>query len=264
MPFSRSLLPLLLACTPAALPAQRLWLDPALAGAVTVEIAGGVFNEALEKQPIMALTARIREPLGDSLALVVELPAAYVRAADGASAGAIGNPYLGIEFRQDDGVAFEIGARPGLARPSSRDDLLPWAYGQVLNFDRPAAWYPRASTVHAAVQLDGADRPGMITSLKVGLDGSLVSGSGGDLLAALYAGRVGLRRERWEGWVGVVGRGALNTGGTIAQRTIHQAEFGVTTRGGAIELGVTLRRFLGEGVGGSIPILVLLQARGRI
>lgn len=258
------LLAALLVLAPITLPAQRLWLDPTSPRSFGVMLSGGVFNDHLSRQPIMALTGRLREAVGDSLALVIEVPVAYARAADDASSGAIGNPYVGLEFRRTATVTFEVGVRPGLAKPSSQDDLLPWIYGQVLEFDRRSAWYPRASTVHAAVQFDAANRPEMILSLKVGLAGSVVGGSGGDLLAADYAGRVGLRGERWSGWVGVIGHGLLNTGGTLAQRTVHQGEVGVEHRGGGIDLGLRLRRFLGEGVGGSIPILVRLQVGKRI
>ncbi|HRP07909.1 MAG TPA: hypothetical protein PLL69_05415, partial [Gemmatimonadales bacterium] len=76
-----------------------------------------------------------------------------------------------------------------------------------------------------------------------------------------YGGRAGLARKHWLGWVALLGNfRVIESEGSLADRTAHQLEVGLSTRGHRQQFGLSLRRFVGEPFGSTMPVVVRVEA----
>ena len=250
----------LVAASPLA--AQRTWLDPLPARTIGLVTTLAAFDDRVTASPVATFAVRGRHGLGDAVAVGFELPFAHARQANGLSGWAIGNPWVGIEMAATASVTVEFGARINLWSPDTQRGLLPWPYGQVLDFDRWEAWFVRSSSVRAVAHLGVAPPAGPFATARLGVTGFSVGGGGGDGELFLdYGARAGLASSGWLGWLGLLGHGLVTEAeGSLADRTTHQLELAATTRGDEVRLEVGLRRYLGESFGSSVPLIARLGA----
>jgi hypothetical protein len=249
----------LVGCSPVA--AQSLWPDLPSRSTLSALTTIGVLDDHFAHTPAITLALRGRGSLGDGLMLVGELPFAHVRLQNGLTARSVGNPYLGLAFAPESGATFELGARFSLWPPTSQDRAFAHGYGQFLDFDRREAWLIRTWSVRAMAHLGRIPERGGFVTARLGGVGVMVGGSGGDgELLLHYGARAGIVTHHWIGWVGIIGEGFLTEWeGSIGDRTTHQAELSVTTRGERWRMAFGLRRFVAEAFDSSIPVIVQLS-----
>lgn len=236
---------------------QRTWLDATAASGVSALMAIGVFDDNVTRSPVATLALRGRHGIGDGVVITAELPLAHARQQGGLRGSAAGVPWIGLEHGGDR-IRFEIGARIALWSPKSQESLLPYAYGQLLDFDRWEAWFARTSSVRAAMEIGRLPSTGSFATARIGLTGLVSTGSGGDgELFADYQGRAGIAGGRVMAWVGILGHGVVTTtDGGLGDRTLHQVEAGLRARGGWLQWEASLRRFVGEDFASSMPVVL--------
>jgi len=241
---SRILLISLLAC-PMALPAQRLWLDPAPDASLEVAAAVGVFGEGSAAFPTGTFAIRGRFPAGDGLTTTVELPLAVAKLSDGPSGMAIGNPWLGLEVPTADNLVLEFGVRLAAWSPKTRETALPWAFGPALDFDRWEAWFTQTSSLRFGAQIGRLPESGPFFIAKIG--GAVIHNSGGADLLANYAGRAGIVSQSGTLSLAVIGHGFVtNAEGSFGDRTVHQVELRAVLGSGRLRPEVAIRKYVGE------------------
>jgi hypothetical protein len=251
---------LLLLAHAAPLGAQRNWLDPMAGHSVSVSATFGAFDDNITDSPVATLAVRGRYQLARNATLTAELPVARAVLRSGLSGTAVGNPWLGVEHAPLQGVRVELGARLNLWTPGAQEESLAFAYGQLVDFDRREAWLPRTWALRAMVHMGSVPQRGAFVTAKLGAVGLAESGSGADgELLVRYGARAGVAAAGWTAWLGVIGQGlATEDTGTLADRTTHQAELAVSTRGTAWRWELAMRRYVAETFGSSIPLIVQL------
>ena len=254
------LAPLLLVALTAPASAQRSWLDPIAPNGVGIVATLGGFDDNITDSPASTIALRGRYGLPGNVTLTAELPMARAQLLSGLSGTAVGNPWLGLEHAPARGVQLEFGVRMNLWTPNTQGRSLAHAYGQLLDFDRREAWYVRTWALRAMAHLGSMPHRGAFATAKLGAAGMAVSGAGtdGELLVH-YGARAGLAMPRWAAWFGVVGQGlATEDTGNLADRTTHQVELAVGTRGTTWRVELTMRRYVAETFGSSIPLVMQL------
>jgi hypothetical protein len=253
----RHLLTLLITMA-APVAAQRTWLDSLPGSSLGIVTALAAFDDNVTESPAATMAIQGRYAVADDLALTVELPFAHARLRGGLSGTAAGNPWIGLEHVRPSGLRLELGARINLWPPSSQETVLPFAYGQIIDFDRWEAWFVRASSVRATAHFGRLPADGTFATARLGLAGIASGGAGGDgELFLHYGGRGGIASTRWLGWVGVLGQGIVTeSSGSFGERTLHQVELGVASRSEGLGVEVALRRFVAEDFVGSVPIVL--------
>lgn len=243
---------------------QRTWLDSTASSGMSALVALGVFDDNVTTSPVATLALRGRHGIGDGLVITGEVPFAHARQESGLSGSAVGVPWIGLEHGGER-MRFEIGARIALWSPSSQESALPYAYGQLLDFDRWEAWFAKTSSVRAAMEAGRLPSTGSFATARVGLTGLVSTGSGGDgELFADYQGRAGIAGGRLMAWVGILGHGVVTTTeGGLGERTLHQVEAGLRTRGGRLQWEASLRRFIGEDFASSLPVVIRVGVTAR-
>jgi hypothetical protein len=250
------LIALILAAVAPPLEAQRTWLDPMPGSAVALVTTLGVFDDHLTESPAATVALRGSRALAGGLTLNIELPVARVRMASGLSGTSVGNPWVGMEIDPGSAMQLEVGARLNLWPPGDQPEALAQAYGQLLDFDRREAWFSQSWAVRAMAHVGRVPGTGPFATTRLGLVGMVAGGGGGDgELLAHYGGRVGVARPKWLGWFGIVGQGRVTESGDLADRTQHQAEVAVATRGVRWQVALSVRRYLAENFGSSVPLI---------
>jgi hypothetical protein len=238
------------------LEAQRTWLDPMPRSAVALVTALGVFDDNLTESPAATMAFRGSRTLAGGLTLNIEVPVAHVRMLSGLSGTSVGNPWAGMEFDPGSAMQLEVGARLNLWPPSDQSGALAQAYGQLLDFDRREAWLSGSWAVRAMAHFGRVPGTGPFVTTRIGLVGMVAGGGGGDgELLAHYGGRVGVASPKWLGWLGIVGQGLVTESGELADRTQHQAEVAVATRGVRWQVALSVRRYVAETFGSSVPLI---------
>lgn len=238
------------------LAAQRTWLDPLPGNSIGLVTTAAVFDDNITESPAFTGAIRVRSALANDLTLTLELPFARASQQGGLSGSAVGNPWFGIEHNTQSGMQLEIGVRVSVWSPTTQSRSMAFGYGQLLDFDRREAWFVRTSSLRAGAQVGRIPARGAFATVRFGLLGLVVGGGGGDgELLIHYGARAGFANEHLLGWVGVIGQGILTESGSdVGDRTVHQAEAGVTTRGSRYRLEASLRRFVAESFAATIPV----------
>src|SRR5690606_31981477 len=149
------------------------------------------FDDGVTRFPTATLALRGRVLLADDLVLTLELPRAHARQQSGLSGTALGLPWLGFELALAPWAVIEFGGRTSLDAPASQREILPFAYGHAIDFDRQEAWAPGASAVRVGGQLGAPPSEGRFTTLRLGVTGINSSTLYGDgRLFVTYAGRI--------------------------------------------------------------------------
>ena len=261
----RAVLVVLLASAPPA-SAQRSWLDPIASNGIGIAATLGVFDDNITNSPAGTIALRGRYRFPGRVTLTAEVPVARVQLLNGLSGTAVGNPWLGAEHSPAAGVELELGVRMNLWTPRTQAQSMAFAYGQLLDLDRHEAWFVRTWALRAMMHLGRLPERGAFVTAKLGAAGMVVSGSGADgELRVHYGARVGMASPGVAGWIGVVGQGlATEDTGNLADRTTHLAEVAVATRGSAWRVELTMRRYVAETFGSSIPLLMHLMVVAAI
>lgn len=254
-----------LGLTTTTLHAQRTWLDPIPDNSVGLSLGSAVFRDGVTTFPTATMALRGRVAIGNDLVLTLELPRGHASQQSGLSGAALGLPWLGFELRLTPWAIIEFGGRTSLDSPATQREILPFAYGPSLDFVRQEAWAPGASAVRAGGQLGALPSAGSLTTLRLGVTGINSSTHyGAGQLFVNYAGRAGLARPDWLGWIGVLGNlRVVESGGSLGDRSAHQLEIGVSSRGRRQQFGLSLRRFVGESFGSTMPLIVRVEATLR-
>ena len=238
--------------------AQRNWLDPnnGSGGALLTTI--GAFNDNVTDSPVATVALRGRHEIASGMVIVGELPVVHAQLRSGPGGTSVGNPWIGLEHALATGAQFEFGARLNLWSPTNQDRTLAHSYGQWLDFDRREAWLVRTWAVRAMVHLGRVPTEGGFVTAKLGATGLALSGTGGDgELLFNYGGRAGFATPHWVGWVGINGQGLVTEStGSVGDRTLHQGEVAIATRGARWRLELALRRFVAESFASSMPVAV--------
>lgn len=252
---------LLLVLVPGVATAQRAWLDASDGGAVEGSVTTAVFDDGVTDPPVVLVDLGIRLGIGNDLVLVASLAGGRAAQRSGARGTAVGNPWIGIEFRPGTRLAFELGAWPSLWSPGDQETALPWVYGQLLEHDRRERWLPRTSAVRASGQFEAGAGPGPFATVRLGFSGIAPRGMGIDgELFAVYAARLGQRGDGWRAWLGVHGRAIVTESGIgFGERTSHQVELGLELGRGDRRAGLMLRRGIGEPFSGNVPLIIRAQ-----
>lgn len=248
---------LLLALAPSA-SGQRNWLDPMPGNGVALLTTIGVFDDNITDSPAMTLALRARHALSGGVTIVGELPVARARLRSGLSGTSVGNPWIGLEHSPASGVQLEFGARLSPWPPTTQRRSLAQSYGHWLDFDRREAWYVRTWAIRAMAHLGRVPTEGGFVTAKVGAVGLAMAGTGDDgELLLHYGGRTGVATRRWIAWIGINGQGLVpESTGSVADRTLHQAEVAVATRGRQWRFAIALRRFVAESFATSMPLAI--------
>jgi hypothetical protein len=250
----RVLLVLLAITSPAS--AQRRWLDPIGGHGIGMAFTLGTFDDNITDSPASTYALRGRYRVPGSVTLTAEVPLARAKLLSGLSGTAVGNPWLGLEYAPSRGVQLEFGVRMNLWTPDTQPQSLAYAYGQWLDFDRREAWFVRTWALRAMAHVGRMPQRGGFVTGRIGAAGLAVSGSGADgELLVHYGARAGFAAPRWAGWLGIGGQGlATENTGSVADRTTHQVEATLATRGAPWDVEFTIRRFVSESFGSSIPL----------
>ncbi|HRP07767.1 MAG TPA: hypothetical protein PLL69_04705, partial [Gemmatimonadales bacterium] len=171
--------------------AQRTWIDPTPDNAIGVTVGTAMFRDNITTSPTVTAALRGRIAVANDLVLTAELPMGRATQASGLSGTAFGLPWLGFELRATPWATFEFGGRTNLGSPTSQRELLPYAYGPSLDFDRQEAWAPGASAVRAVVHLGSQPQAGHFIAMRAGVVGVNASALNGD-------GRLFIVAHQWQ------------------------------------------------------------------
>jgi hypothetical protein len=248
---------LLLALAPAA-SGQRNWLDPMPGSGAALLTSIGFFDDNVTDSPITSVAVRGRYAMPGNVTIVAELPAVRAQLLNGFSGTSVGNPWVGLEFGSSSAMQFEFGARLSLWSPHTQDRALAQSYGHWLDFDRREAWYERTWAIRAMAHFGQVPAEGGFVTAKLGAAGLAMGATGADgELVLRYGGRAGFATAHWIGWVGINGEGLVTEAtGSVADRTLHQGEVAIATRGTRWRFEMALHRFVGETFASSMPVVI--------
>lgn len=233
---------------------QGPWTVPGPGGAVWLEVAKPANAEA--DSPFLSTAWYLggRLPLGETTALVGEIPLAIAGEQEIALArgrtftrdaeAALGNPYVGLALGTQSPLSWELGLRLPVADGSFRAT----AVGQSADaVDRLEAWVPTDFVPLVGAADYVVRTPSGLLARARGGSTLWIPAGGGDMEMNLqYGGQIG-----WEGAVlralgGLTGRFLATGPGGLTARTLHQLGGAARLLLGRVEPGVQLRVPLDE------------------
>lgn len=252
--------------------AQRLWLPADTTRNIGFEVGKGFFKSTSYQPHIDAasftVTVQGRVPVNAKVAVTAALPFARISQSFTdvnfspvpGDQTAFGNPWLGVEVAAEPELVLEAGFRPGIA---SRDKDAALGLGVYDDFDRFEAWVPDFSSARAMAHIGRVpDQGAFVTGIFGGtvfFPGSNVGGN--PKIYANYGVRGGFSSGGVLGSVTFTGRYYISgTGGTFADRSIHQLGFSLERARGAFRPNASVRVFLKEAIRSEVSPVVTLGA----
>lgn len=233
--------------------AQGVWTAPGSGGAVWLEVvkAEGTDGDSPFLSSAWYLGGRL--PLGETTALVGELPVGIAGKQEITVRGrtltldadaALGNPYVGLALATESPLSWELGLRLPVAGGSSRAIGVGGTADPV---DRLEAWVagdfvPLVGTADYVVRSPS----GLLARARGGSTVWIPAGGGDMEMTLQYGGQVGWEGADVRALGGLTGRFVVTGPGGLADRSLHELGGGVRLLLGRIEPGVQLRVPLDE------------------
>lgn len=236
---------------------QGVWTGPGSGGTVWLEIVKPEDTET--GTPLLSTAWYLggRLPLGETTALVGELPMAFAGEQEARglrgrrtftldAEAALGNPYLGLELATGSPLSWEL----GLWLPAADGGFRAIGVGRSADaVDRLEAWTP-ADVVPLVGTADYVARApsGLFARARGGSTVWIPTGVGDMEVTFQYGGQVGWENEDLRAFGGLTGRFVATGSGTLADITLHQLGGGARFLLGRVEPGVQLRVPLDDGL----------------
>ena len=242
-------------CVAVPASAQSVWLDREHRPSVLAEVLFPSFDESSTNFPTWTWFLTGKLPAGPTGAVVLELPYAHGDFGEepfNVSEGAVGNPYLGYEYRpHPSGLLLEAGARLPLA---SDNKLAPFITGFFSDLDREEAFVPDIVPVRLGLHYHHAPSGAtpvswdlrLVPSVWIETDNTLIDET--EVFFG-YGGTLRYEGEDVRLGGGLAGRwNASANGADFGQASNHQLDLEADFLRGKIRPGVQLKLPLDEGL----------------
>ncbi len=246
-------------CT--SLGAQTIWTQRSERTGIRIEFLSPQFKEPFPglTYSYNILTVSGRVPLGDVVAVLVEMPMAwesYKSSFMSESENGIGNPFIGLEIGSRESAFYgELGARPFL-----RQDLgamgFPGFYG---DYERAEAYIKEMQSFECALNIASTERQGFVYRVRVGA--TILSPESSESSTFVdYGAKTGYDDGQFSVYAGITGR--ANTESTAGKAAYHHVGLDLGYRIGGIRpafffripLDKEISEMMPQTIGGSILI----------